>query len=545
MNWYSQLSFRWKLSLPLLILLSIFIYVGLHTVKNTAVLGGYSKTIAKVHLQEIQLLIQADRDLYQALVAQRSLIFQRKGDLATLKKDYADNAQQANDRVNQALSLSIEPSQQERDAFLKLFSHWKSLADQVVAKTDSGTPEDLEAAGQLSYGNANEAFSALRAYIDNLEEIRLKQVEEKTHLVESDIGAIERFTVSTLILVILVAGIAAFHLPYIVVKPLAEMIESIRGIAAGDGDLRQRLQVRSKDELGALAHHLNSFMEKLQSIVREIIQYADIVGCAAQELLSQSTNSQSAVDKQATSISMVVTAVNELTRAIAEVALNTTNTAGNTQQVADNAHRVQGRIRAAVSQVNTLTQRIGETTEVMMRLEQQAKEVMSVIDVIGGVAEQTNLLAHNAAIEAARAGEQGRGFAVVADEVRTLASRTQQSTQDIQNMLQLLQNGVLAAVQSMGASNSTTQDAVLAANEAETALASITEGIKHISDMTIQTATAAEEQSLVTAEIDKNLVEIHDLATYTARDAKRTYEYSQNLSASAAQMKQLVGRFKI
>jgi methyl-accepting chemotaxis protein len=323
------------------------------------------------------------------------------------------------------------------------------------------------------------------------------------------------------------------------------MSESLRGIATGDGDLRHRLRVSSKDELGTLAHHLNTFMEKLQSIVRDIMQYADIVGCAAQELLAQSTNSQDTVDKQATSISMVVTAVNELTRAIAEVALNTTNTAGNTQHVAQNAHRVQGSIRHAVTQVKTLTDRIGETTAVMMNLEQQAKEVMSVIDVIRGVAEQTNLLALNAAIEAARAGEQGRGFAVVADEVRTLASRTQQSTQDIQNMLQLLQNGVLAAVQSMGASNSTTQDAVIAANEAETALFDITEGIKQISDMTLQTATAAEEQSLVTAEIDKNLVNIHDLATYTAREAKKSHEYSQNLSVSAAQMKQLVGQFRI
>lgn len=544
MNWYRQLSFRWKLSLPLIVLLGIFLYTGLHTISNTAALGGYSKTIAKIHLQEIQLLIQADRDLYQALVAQRSLIFQRSGDLAQNKKDYEDNAQQAKDRVGQALGLSITPAQEERERFAQLYTQWKSLADQVINNTETNN-QDLAAAQQLSYGKANEAFSALRAHLDNLEEIRLQQVEAKTLQVEADVAAIERFTFATIALIFLVAGIAAVHLPYIVVKPLAEMIESIRGIAAGDGDLRQRLQVRSNDELGTLAGDLNTFMAKLQSIVRDIMQYADIVGCAAQELLTQSTNSQKTVDKQAGAISMVVTAVNELTHAIAEVALNTTKTAGNTQQVADNAARVQGRIRAAVTQVKTLTERIGETTGVMMRLEQQAKEVMSVIDVIGGVAEQTNLLALNAAIEAARAGEQGRGFAVVADEVRTLASRTQQSTQDIQTILQQLQNGVLAAVHAMGASNSTTQDAVVAANEAETALASISEGIKHISDMTLHTATAAEQQSLVTAEIDKNLVEIHDLANYTAADAKKTFEFSQNLSTSAVQMKQLVGRFKI
>ncbi|HRH79395.1 MAG TPA: methyl-accepting chemotaxis protein [Cellvibrionaceae bacterium] len=188
---------------------------------------------------------------------------------------------------------------------------------------------------------------------------------------------------------------------------------------------------------------------------------------------------------------------------------------------------------------------MSDTTEVMLRLENQAKEVTSVIDVIRGVAEQTNLLALNAAIEAARAGEQGRGFAVVADEVRTLASRTQQSTQDIQNMLQLLQNGVQAAVNAMSASNTMTQDAVVAANEAEAALGSVSDGVRSISDMTLQTATAAEEQSLVTNEIDRNLVEIHDLSSGTAKDAKKTYEYSQNLSSSASHMKELLGRFKI
>ena len=545
MSWYDQLSFRWKLSFPLLALLAIFIYAGLHTVHNTGTLGSYSKTIAKIHLQEIQLLIQADRDLYQSLVAQRSLIFQQGGDQAQLKKEFADNAQQAQDRVNQALGLSVTPSQKEREDFAQLFDQWKSLADQVVSLTAAGDGQDNAKAMQLSYGKSDEAFSTLRSYIDNLEEVRLKQVEEKTQRVEADVASIERFTLISVLVVVCVTAFAAFQVPMIVVKPLNEMIKSIRGIAEGDGDLTQRLHVYSKDELGALAQHINTFMQKLQSIVRDNMQYADIVGSAAHELLTQSTNSQRAVDKQETSISMVVTAVNELTKAIAEVALNTTNTAGNTQKVADNATQVQGRIRHAVAQVKTLTERIGETTGVMMRLEQQAKEVMSVIDVIRGVAEQTNLLALNAAIEAARAGEQGRGFAVVADEVRTLASRTQQSTQDIQNMLQLLQNGVQAAVQAMSASNTTTQDAVVAANEAEAALASITQGIKSISDMTLQTASAAEEQSLVTAEIDKNLIEIHNLAAYPAQDAKRTYEYSQNLSASATQMKQLVGRFKI
>ena len=182
----------------------------------------------------------------------------------------------------------------------------------------------------------------------------------------------------------------------------------MRAVADGNGDLTKRLPVSSRDELGRLAENFNGFMEKLQTLVRDNIQYANIVEVAAQELLTQSTNSQRAVERQEVSISMVVTAVNELTKAIAEVALNTTNAAGHTQKVADNTHQVQGRIRHAVGQIKTLTQSISDTTEVMLRLENQAKEVTSVIDVIRGVAEQTNLLALNALlkrpVQASRAG---------------------------------------------------------------------------------------------------------------------------------------------
>lgn len=541
MEWYKNLSFRWKLSLPLLALTGLFILAGIKTIHNTKILGHYSNSIAQIHLQEIQLLIQADRDLYQAQAAQRSLIFHSNNEQAQLLKDVAENAQEAYDRTLKALGLASIPSAQEKNEFIKRYEQWKAISDEITIALAS----DKTNAEALSYGNYAKAFKELRSYIDDLEESRLKEVEQKTLQVETDVATITTMTLAAVALVVFIAVFTSFQLPKLIVAPLAEITASVRAVADGNGDLTKRLPVSSRDELGRLAENFNGFMEKLQTLVRDNIQYANIVEVAAQELLTQSTNSQRAVERQEVSISMVVTAVNELTKAIAEVALNTTNAAGHTQKVADNTHQVQGRIRHAVGQIKTLTQSISDTTEVMLRLENQAKEVTSVIDVIRGVAEQTNLLALNAAIEAARAGEQGRGFAVVADEVRTLASRTQQSTQDIQNMLQLLQNGVQAAVNAMSASNTMTQDAVVAANEAEAALGSVSDGVRSISDMTLQTATAAEEQSLVTNEIDRNLVEIHDLSSGTAKDAKKTYEYSQNLSSSASHMKELLGRFKI
>jgi methyl-accepting chemotaxis protein len=189
--------------------------------------------------------------------------------------------------------------------------------------------------------------------------------------------------------------------------------------------------------------------------------------------------------------------------------------------------------------------RISETAEFMSRLESEAKNVTSVIDVIRSVAEQTNLLALNAAIEAARAGEQGRGFAVVADEVRTLASRTQQSTTDIHGMLSQLQQGVQHAVDAMGSSATMTSEAVTSATEAGQSLTGIGTAVKQISDMTLQIATAAEEQSSVTSEIDKNLVQINSLAMNTAEGASQTAVESQRLNELSIQLRQLLMQFKV
>lgn len=544
---YQNLRFRWKLSLPLSVLVVLILAMGLIALGANKKLGRHAETIAATNLPEIQLLIQADRDLYQALVAERALLQASASrssafDSSAFEKDRNDNLQQAHDRVLKSLDISDTAVEAERRDFLQRYEAWKNLSDQVVSSIERG---DTQTAVNLSYGKGEDAFIFARSLLDELEDKRLAHVDKFTE----DIRAFEQASSSELIIIVLaslgVSILAVIFLPLVVVNPLKRIGDRVQNIAEGDGDLTIRIDVNSRDELGELASHVNHFMEKLQRVVSDVLRNTAEVSQAAETLLEVSSTSQRAADEQSHAITMVVTAVNELTMAIQEVSRNTSNTAQNTRDAANTTEDGQNRIQVAVSQVKSLADRVTQAAETMASLESEAKQVTSVIDVIRGVAEQTNLLALNAAIEAARAGEQGRGFAVVADEVRTLASRTQQSTGDIQGMLGQLQKGVQQAVASMNASANMTIDAVMSANQAGESLAGIGSAVREISDMTMQIASAVEQQSSVTSEIDKNLVQINTLAMNTAQDASRTATESQRLNELSINLRNLLAQFKV
>ncbi len=544
-GWYQSLSLRWKLMLPLLLLVALVLYMGLHAIGTSKVLGGNAAIIAKVNLPEIQLLIQADRDLYQSMLAERALLQLDSATHQDLFTEQSDNAKQAQDRVYQSLDLSKTSTPAEREEFTRRYNAWKNQSAEVMNAIRLSDDASRAKAQQQSYGSAAEAFEHLRSYIDELQEKRLVEVDQFTVEIDKNQESSSAQLLALVVIGTLVSLLAAWFLPMLVANQVHEISNRIQNIAEGDGDLTVRLPVNSNDELGELASHVNHFIEKLQRIIGGVLVNAAEVSKAAESLLVVSKNSQRAADDQCHAITMVVTAVNELTMAIQEVARNTSDTAQNTKEATLITDRGQKRIYLAVEGVQKLAVRISETAEFMSRLESEAKNVTSVIDVIRSVAEQTNLLALNAAIEAARAGEQGRGFAVVADEVRTLASRTQQSTTDIHGMLSQLQQGVQHAVDAMGSSATMTSEAVTSAAEAGHSLTGIGSAVKQISDMTVQIATAAEEQSSVTSEIDKNLVQINSLAMNTAEGASKTAVESQRLSELSTQLRQLLMQFKV
>lgn len=293
------------------------------------------------------------------------------------------------------------------------------------------------------------------------------------------------------------------------------------------------------------ARDFNEFMEQTHSVVSGVSGASMHIGASA-ELMSTITNdSNTAISQQRSEIDQVATAINEMTSTVQEVA-RTTSAAADTARSTDDEVRTGRRVvDQNISAINTLADKVAQVADVIQGVETDSNNIGTVLDVIKGIAEQTNLLALNAAIEAARAGEQGRGFAVVADEVRTLASRTQESTQEIQTMIERLQQGSRNAVQSMEEGREQTQLSVEQAVQAGASFGTIADSVAAIADMNTQIASAAEEQSAVSEELNRSIVKISEVANQTAAAANQTASAGTEMADLSQQLQNDVSRFQV
>lgn len=266
---------------------------------------------------------------------------------------------------------------------------------------------------------------------------------------------------------------------------------------------------------------------------------------AAKNLDQQTGRSVGTINHHSQETEKVVTAVTEMAATAREVAANTNATSDAIDSANNQISDAQQEVAKAINSIDQLVKEVNTTSDAIQSLSEQTVRITSVIEVIGGIAEQTNLLALNAAIEAARAGEQGRGFAVVADEVRSLASRTQSSTKEINEMLSALQSGVKTAVTTMAASQQRGEQTVQDSSVIQHRLSDIKQAVGTIHDMGIQTASAAEEQSAVAEDINQNLVAIQQIVLELREDLQEAEQISSALALSGKQVKQLVGNFRV
>ncbi|MCF5908155.1 cache domain-containing protein [Aeromonas veronii] len=327
-------------------------------------------------------------------------------------------------------------------------------------------------------------------------------------------------------------------------KPLADAVLALNDIANGEGDLTQRLKVQSKDEIGQLASAFNRFVERIQSVVSQVGETSNHLFSAVDKLHHLSEHYDQQMHGHSRETDQVVTAVTEMSSTAQEVAASASNAASATSDAARESDAARGVVSTAINSINRLVGEVHTASGVIEQLAQETGKIGSVVEVIRGIAEQTNLLALNAAIEAARAGEQGRGFAVVADEVRSLAGRTQQSTKEINEMLQRLQGGVKQAVDVMQASEDRSQETVQEASHIASSLDSMVMAVSTINDMNIQIATAAEEQHAVSEEINKNLVAIQQIVSELTSAAVESNSTTRDLANTGDKLRKLVSQFR-
>ncbi|WP_236211000.1 methyl-accepting chemotaxis protein [Metapseudomonas otitidis] len=353
--------------------------------------------------------------------------------------------------------------------------------------------------------------------------------------------------VTLVIVVIAIAVVLTILLAVIftrsIILPLAQAVDVARVVASGN--LTHRIEAQGQDEPAHLLRSLQEMQTSLRSTIQHIADSSSQLASASEELHAVTEDSTRGLHQQNTEIEQAATAVNEMTTAVEEVARNAVSTSEASKQADHTARSGREQVGQAVNSIAQLAGDVANTSSKVEELADNVRDISQVLAVIRSIAEQTNLLALNAAIEAARAGEQGRGFAVVADEVRALAHRTQQSTQEIEQMINTIQQGTSQAVTSMQSSRERVDFTLEVARAAGAALDEIALAISSINERNLVIASASEEQAHVAREVDRNLVNIRDLSLQTSAGADQTSAASQELSRLAIDLNGVVQRFQL
>lgn len=551
MKFFKHLPIRIQIATPIMLLTLLILLL--------AVIGWYNSTqlVLKIrmltdHLAPAsELVLNADRDLYQAEVALRdyNAQAQQKLDNAIIKKSrdaIVENRQQAYDRMLQSrANASIEGVKlyPERDAdFERAYSEWKAITEQIMQAVEQ---QNYDQAYQLLVGPHEQLFSTLRSFYDKFEE---ELTEQRQRISETTLQqeARQLYTVLGIACLAIIFGVLfTLIIPKTISDTINDVTTKMSQLSQSGGDLTLRLPSMGDNELGKLTSAINGFIHYLQQLIRQVNEETGRIHAHTTALVDASSSTGSSATEQFRHIEDAVSAVSQMNSAVKEITHQTqqsSDKAHNAQQEMEHSHQ---QITGTIEQVSSLVEDMNNAISTIKQLEQESKNIISVLDVIGGIADQTNLLALNAAIEAARAGDSGRGFAVVADEVRALAMKTQESTQNIQGMIDRLNQGVKHAVEVINLSSERVNSTADKASAAGNALDQVVVLLDDMLGISIQIAAATEQQSTVIDHINRNMENISEHSHNVLANARNTSTASSEVYESSQRLSQQMQHFHV
>ncbi|MEQ7918524.1 methyl-accepting chemotaxis protein [Xanthomonas sp. WHRI 1810A] len=521
----------------------MIIALGLIALKQASSLNASEKFVETNVVPSISLLGMIDRELVSIRGSNARLRnpvepADRKAQaLADVSKTRAN----VQDLLTKLQPFIVTPMGKELFADLvQTFASYQQVQDQYLALIAS---DDLNEAVKLSTGAMKQSADIVEGDIRKLIELnnnKAKKAGEEATVIYDD----AKLTVGGFILVSLLAALAlALMYTRSVTRPIGQSLAIAERIAKND--LTEIIEVQGHDEVARLMQALKAMQAGLRGTLASISDSSNQLASTSEEMHAVTEDANTGMQRQNNEVEMAATAVNEMSAAVEEVARNAS--AASEAANRSNSAAVAGRARVdeTVQAISLMVANVEDASHEVQGLAVMATDISKVLDVIRAIAEQTNLLALNAAIEAARAGEAGRGFAVVADEVRALAHRTQQSTREIEQMIDSIQKGTGAAVSAMTHTNAQAQRTLDTAQGAGAALAEITESIDNITERNVLIATASEEQAQVAREVDRSLVSIRDLSNQASEGSSQTAIATSELTKLAVELNRLVKQFRM